>query len=95
MFSLLVRDPSGNALRLLHESRPDIAYGQGWRLAHLTLKVMLRTDSRRPHSLTVKIKPSETVSFRRHRHQRRVMTLLRLNGMVHGRELGGAALAAG
>ena len=94
VFSVVVRDTRGQALRLLHESRPNIAYGQGWRLDHLTLKVMLRTDGPRPRALTVKIKPWETVSFQRHRHQDRIMQLLRLNGMICDRDAGSAALAA-
>jgi hypothetical protein len=94
LFSLIVRDGGGQALRLLHTGRPDIAYGQGWKLDHLTLKVMLRTDGPRPVALTVKVKPEATVSFQRHRHEQRVMRLLRLNGMVHGRASHSTALAA-
>ena len=94
VYSIVVRDTRGQALRLLHESRPEIAYGQGWRLDHLTLKVMLRTGGPRLRALTVKIKPYETVSFQRHRHQGRVMDLLRLNGMVLNRDAGTSALAA-
>ena len=47
--SLLARDPAGDALRALHESRRDIAYGDGgWILAHLVIKVVLRSDRARP-----------------------------------------------
>ncbi len=94
-FSLLARHPGGSALRLLHEGRRDIVYGDGgWRLAHLTIKVVLRTDGPHPPVITVKIKPAETVSFPRQRYQMRVMELLRRNEMLHGREPGRSALAA-
>jgi hypothetical protein len=90
-----VRDPAGDALRALHESRRDIAYGSGgWRLAHLVLKVVLRSETARPPVIAVKVKPTETISFPRHRHQRLVMELLRVNGILCGREPAGVALAA-
>lgn len=94
VFSVLVRDTGGDALRLLHDGRSDIAYGKGWRLDYLTLKIMLRTGGPRARALTVKIKPFETVSFQRHRYQTLVMELLRLNGMTYGRDVGSTALAA-
>ena len=94
VFSVVVRDTRGEALRLLHESRPDISYGNGWKLDHLTLKVMLRTGGPQLRALTVKIKPVETVSFQRHKYQALVMELLRLNGMLLARDVGVTALAA-
>ncbi len=94
IYSLVVRDTRGNALRLLHEARHDIAYGKDWRLDHLTLKVMMRTGGPRLRALTVKIKPVETVSFQRYRYQARIMELLRVNGMTIDRDAGSAALAA-
>lgn len=93
-YSIIVRDIAGEALRRLHESRSDIVYGQGWKLDHLTLKIILKTDGPRPVALTVKIKPDDTLSFQRHHHEERVMKLLRLNGMLHARATAPAALAA-
>ena len=85
--SLLARDPAGDALRALHESRRDIAYGDGgWILAHLVIKVVLRSDRARPPTIAVKIKPAETISFPRYRHERLIMELLKVNGILCSRE---------
>ena len=95
LFSLTARDPSGNALKLLHQSRTDIVYGDNaWRLGHITVRIVLKTTSRRAPSITVKIKPDDSLSFQRSRHKKRVMALLALNNMVHARHSGEAALAA-
>jgi hypothetical protein len=93
--SLIARDPFGHALTALHASRPDIAYGDGgWRLAYLVLKIELKSDKPRPPTIAVKIKPDSTLSFQRQRHQRRVMDLLRMNGMLCEREPPSIAIAA-
>ena len=58
LFSLTVRDPSGNALKLLHQSRTDIVYGDNaWHLGHVTARILLQTPSGRAPTITVKIKP--------------------------------------
>ncbi|MCC6716836.1 MAG: hypothetical protein IT555_03040 [Acetobacteraceae bacterium] len=93
--SLMARDPAGDALAALHASRADIAYGAGgWQLAHLVIKVMLRSDKPRPPVIAVKIKAPEIVSFPRHRHEKLVMDLLRANGILCAREPALAAAAA-
>jgi hypothetical protein len=85
--SLIARDPAGDALAALHASRTDIAYGVGgWQLAHLVIKVVLRSDKPRPPVIAVKIKAPEVVSFQRHRHEKLVMDLLRANGILCARE---------
>jgi hypothetical protein len=93
--SLIARDPAGDALAALHASRTDIAYGAGsWQLAHLVIKVVLRSDKPRPPVIAVKIKAPEVVSFPRHRHEKLVMDLLRANGILCTREPALAAAAA-
>ena len=95
LFSLTVRDPSGNALKLLHQSRTDIVYGDNaWRLGHIAARVVLKTPGGRAPTITVKIKPDDSLSFQRSRHKKRVMALLALNNLVHARQSGEAALAA-
>lgn len=93
--SIVAREPDGNALRVLHECRPDISYGAGgWRLAHLVIKVVLVADGPRPPVVSVKIKPRDTVSFPRQRHQRRIVELLEQNGIRCDREPARPAAAA-
>lgn len=95
LFSLTVRDPSGNALKVLHQSRTDIVYGDNaWRLGHITARVVLKTQGGRAPTITVKIKPDDSLSFQRSRHKKRVMAILALNNLVHARQSGEAALAA-
>jgi len=95
LFSLTSRDPSGNALKLLHQSRTDIVYGDNaWRLGHITARVVLKTQGGRAPTITVKIKPDDSLSFQRSRHKKRVMALLAVNNLVHARQSGEAALAA-
>lgn len=95
LFSLTSRDPSGNALNLLHQSRTDIVYGDNaWRLGHITARVVLKTQGGRAPTITVKIKPDDSLSFQRSRHKKRVMALLAVNNLVHARQSGEAALAA-
>lgn len=93
--SSIVRDPFGNALKALHASQAGVAYGEGgWRIAHLIIKITLKSDGPRPPVISVRIKPHATLSFPRQRHQRRVMDLLRMNGMLCDRDPASAALAA-
>ncbi|PHK93867.1 hypothetical protein CR162_16495 [Pseudoroseomonas rhizosphaerae] len=93
--SLIARESDGNALQALHDSRPEIIYQSGgWRLAHLVIKIILVAEGPRPPVITVKIKPHDTLSFPRQRHQRRVMKLLAMNEMLHEREPSRPALAA-
>lgn len=93
--SLIARESDGNALQALHESRPEIAYQSGgWRLAHLVVKITLVAEGPRPPVITVKIKPHETLSFPRQRHQRRVMKLLAMNEILCEREPSRSTLAA-
>jgi hypothetical protein len=95
LFALTLRDPGGNALKLLHQSRTDIDYGNNaWRLGHITARIVLKAPDRRAPTITVKIKPDDSVSFQRSRHRKRVMTLLALNNLVHARQPDDAALAA-
>jgi hypothetical protein len=95
LFSLAVRDAGGEAVKLLHASRADIAYGDNaWRLAHVVLRIVLKSAGTRAPTITVKIKPPNSVGFPRHRHRKRVMALLKLNNLLHGRTPSSAALAA-
>jgi hypothetical protein len=95
LFSLTARDPEGAALRLLHASRADIVYGDNaWRLAHIAIRILLKSAGARAPTITVKIKPPDSVGFPRHRHRRRVTELIRLNNLLHAREPAGAAVAA-
>ncbi|MCE2968973.1 MAG: hypothetical protein LW847_01880, partial [Burkholderiales bacterium] len=85
--SLIARESDGNALQALHESRPEISYQSGdWRLAHLVIKITLNAEGPRPPVITAKIKPHDTLSFPRQRHQQRVMKLLAMNEMLCERE---------
>jgi len=93
--SLIAREADGNALQVLHETRPEISFQSGtWRLAHLIFKITLKVEGPRPPVITVKIKPSDMLSFPRERHQRRVMTLLAMNEMLCEREPARTAFAA-
>jgi len=93
--SLIAREADGNALQVLHEIRPEISFQSGtWRLAHLIFKITLKAEGPRPPVITVKIKPSDMLSFPRDRHERRVMTLLAMNEMLCEREPARTALAA-
>ncbi|WP_147290909.1 hypothetical protein [Roseomonas gilardii] len=93
--SLIAREADGNALQVLHESRPEISYQSGaWRLAHIVIKITLVAEGPRPPVITVKIKPHHTVGFPRQRHQKRVMELLAMNEMRCEREPSRPALAA-
>lgn len=92
--SYIVRDTEGQALQALHASLPGIVYGRGWQLAHLVIKIVLRAPGRRQPVISVKIKPPQTVSFPRQRHQQLVMALLRRNDLVHDRESAATAVAA-
>lgn len=96
LFSVTVRDTGGEALKLLHASRTDIVYGDNaWRLAHLVARIVLKTPGGgRAPTITVKIKPPDSLGFPRSRHKKRVMDLLRLNNLVHARQPTGIALAA-
>ncbi len=70
-------------------------YGDdAWRLAHVTIRIVLKGPGRRPPTISVKIKPDDSVSFPRSRHKKRVMALLALNNLVHARQPADAALAA-
>jgi hypothetical protein len=93
--SLIAREPEGDALQLLLQSRPEIEFESGnWRLAHLVFKVLLETLGSRPTTITVKIKPGDTLVFPRERHQRLIMDLLRMNEMLCERVPPIPALAA-
>jgi hypothetical protein len=93
--SLIAREADGNALQVLLESRPEISFPSGtWRLAHLIFKITLAAEGTRPPVITVKIKPSDSLSFPREHHQRRVMTLLAMNEMLCDREPARTAVAA-
>ena len=95
LFSVTLRDSAGNALLLLHQSRADIVYGDNaWRLGHVTARIALKGSGRRAPTITVKIKPDDSVSFPRSRHKKRVMALLALNNLVHARRPDESALAA-
>jgi hypothetical protein len=95
LFSLTVRDADGAALQLLHASRADIVYGDNsWRLAHIAIRIVLKSTGTRAPTLTVKIKPPDSIAFLRCRYRKRVMELLRLNNLLHAREPDGTALAA-
>jgi len=95
LFSLTVRDPAGSALKLLHQSRSDIEYGDNaWRLGHVTARIVLKAPGRRAPTFTVKIKPDDSVTFPRNRYKKRVMALLALNNLLHVRQPAESALAA-
>jgi hypothetical protein len=60
----------------------------------LVIKIILHAPGRRRPTISVKIKPPQTVSFPRQRHKQLVMALLRRNDLVHDRESAATAVAA-
>lgn len=92
--SWTMRDTEGHALRELHASLPHITYGPGWQLAHLVIKIVLHAPGRRRPTISMKIKPPQTLSFPRERHQQLVRDLLHRNGLIHDREPAAIPVAA-
>jgi hypothetical protein len=93
-WSHVTRDSRDNALARLGEATRGIAFGSGWRLNHLVIRLQIDTGASRPARVTVKLKPPGTAMFKRHRFEDRIMTLLRRNGLAHDREFAPPAIAA-
>ena len=94
LWSHVTRDGKENALARMRDDAPGISLGPDWRLNHLTLRVHFDVGDARPVTVTVKIKPPRTAMFKRHRFEDRIMNLLRRNGLINDRALGGTAAAA-
>jgi hypothetical protein len=94
-WSFVARDSHGGALERLHQACPDIQFGSsGWRIGHVVLRIRIDTGARRPSSVTVKIKPQASASFKRHRFEGQIMELLHRNGICRERDADRAAFAA-
>lgn len=94
MFSFISRDRSGNALRRLGRTMRGQPFGSDWHLAHIGIRITVSDGVSRPVSVTVKIRPPESASFKRHRFEARIMTLLRRNGLCRDRDADSASIAA-
>lgn len=95
LFWIRAKDPSGDALRVLHESRKDIDYGDdAWRLAHIVARVVLKCDGGRQQTISVTIRPPSTATFPRARHKNLIHALLDLNRLTTKHHAGTEALAA-
>jgi hypothetical protein len=93
-WSHIIRDGRDNALVRLGEGTRGIVFGADWRLNHMVIRVHIDAGGAKPARVTVKLKPPGTAMFKRHRFEARIMTLLRLNGLVHERKPDQAAVAA-
>lgn len=94
-WSFLARDGKECALARLAASRPEVEFGSGdWRIGHIVLRVRIDTGRRVPASVTVKVKPQATASFKRHRFEAQIVELLRRNGFCRDRDDDLAPVAA-
>lgn len=94
-WSMTTRDSRDNALARLGETNCGVIFGDdAWRLNHLVIRVHIDVGERQPARVTVKIKPTATVMFKRHRFEARVMDMLRRNGLCNEREPRDSAAAA-
>jgi len=91
---LIVRDPSGDALASLGRDAPGIRFGPDWQLSRMGIEVEIDNGAAKPDRVRVSVKPPGVAKFKRHRHEHRILELLRQNGLMHDRELGASAVAA-
>lgn len=91
---LVARDPRACALARLDEILAGGRLGEDWRLEHVVIRILLDAGPERPGQLTAKIKPPAKAVFPRHRHEGRVLDLLRRNGLVRDRQSDCALVAA-
>ncbi|MCB1374978.1 MAG: hypothetical protein U1E40_06870 [Amaricoccus sp.] len=92
--SVSSRDGFDSALAGLSDGMRGEPFGNDWRLNHIDIRIHFDVGGRRPAKVAVKIKPPTSASFKRHRFEDRIMTLLRRNGLVHDRFADLAAIAA-
>jgi hypothetical protein len=81
----VARDFRSCALAQLADIMRGERLGTDWRLQHVVIRIALEAGSERPEQLTAKIKPPAKAVFPRHRHEERVLNLLRFNGLVRDR----------
>lgn len=93
-WSHVTRDNRDNALARMGEVLRGTRFGDDWRLNNVVIRVYLDIGAAKPMKLTVKLKPPDVAMFKRHRFEARILTLLRLNGLVNDREPDQAAVAA-
>jgi hypothetical protein len=91
---LVARDARTCALARLDEIMRGERLGEDWRLEHVVIRILLDAGPERPGQLTAKIKPPAKAVFLRHRHEGRVLDLLRRNGLVRDRHSDCALVAA-
>ena len=84
---LVARDARERAaLARLDEIMRGERLGEDWRARGLVvIRIALDARPERPAQLTAKIKPPAKAVFPRHRHEGRVLDLLRRNGLVRDR----------
>lgn len=82
---LVARDARACALARLDEIMRGERLGEDWRLEHVVIRIALDAGPERPSQLTAKIKPPAKAVFPRHRHEGRILNLLRRNGLVRDR----------
>lgn len=94
-WSLVARDSQDCALARLRESRCGVEFESGnWRVGHVVLRVKIDAGRPSPASVTVKVKPQSSASFKRHRFEGQVMELLERNGFCCDRDADLTAVAA-
>jgi len=93
-WSHVTRDARDNALARLGEGTRGIVFGPDWRLNHMVIRVHIDAGDPKPARVTIKLKPPSTATFKRHRFEARIMTLLRRNGLLYDRDADQAAIAA-
>ena len=91
---LVARDARACALARLDEIMRGERLGEDWRLEHVVIRIALDAGPERPAQLTAKIKPPAKAVFPRHRHEGRVLNLLRRNGLVRDRHADCTLVAA-
>lgn len=93
-WSIIVRDRI-NALERLGQVAPRVAFGDGgYRLGYIVIGVSIENGEKRPIRLRAKVKPPEMASFKRHRFEDRIMTLLRRNKLCRDRKPRASSAAA-
>jgi hypothetical protein len=90
----VARDDGGGALDRLAETMRSRSFGPDWKLRQIVVRVNIDAGAGRPGQVTVQISPPAKATFRRHRFEGRIMTLLQRKGLVHDRYSYGAAIAA-
>lgn len=92
--SLIIRDSEGRALARLASDAPGVRFGPDWRLAQLSLRIQFDAGGRKPIPVKVTLRPPAIAKFKRHRFERRILELLRQNGLLRDQEFGSSAVAA-